>query len=79
MCVHEAGHAVACYIYRIPIRFVTVEPEDKYLGLVKSHVVRVRERLEDWRARRPRLLAERIIRACLAGEIAQRSSRAAVA
>jgi len=72
ICHHEAGHAVACYMYKISIRFVTVEPEDKYLGLVKTHVVRVRERLEDWRIRRPRLLAERFVRVCLAGEIAQK-------
>jgi hypothetical protein len=66
VCYHEAGHAVACYLYRIPIRSVTV------VGHVAMNIMRAAERLEDWRERRSRPLAERIIRVCVAGEIAQK-------
>lgn len=73
ICVHEAGHAMACFLYKIPVKEITVVPDEAYLGKVSPLVVRAQERLGfERRERRQRALAERIIRCCLAGAIAQK-------
>jgi hypothetical protein len=72
MCFHEAGHALACYLYKIPIRAVTVEPDARYIGNVSMNIRDARQRLEGWHERRARSLAERIIRACVSGQIAEK-------
>lgn len=73
LCVHEAGHAMACFLFRIPMRQITVKADGLYLGKVSPLILKARERLDyEWRPQRQRRLAERIVRCALAGPIAQK-------
>jgi hypothetical protein len=76
ICVHEAGHAVAHFIYRVPFRHVSVIPDDHRIGHVFHVDSRRDERLnQSWNERRSRTYAERLIKCAIAGEIAQRKYR----
>jgi hypothetical protein len=72
MCFHEAGHALACYLYRIPFGAVTVGLDGRYIGKVSISIRDAFKRLERWDKRGARSLAERIIRACVSGQIAEK-------
>jgi hypothetical protein len=73
ICVHEAGHAVAHLLYKIPMKHVSVIPEGESGGHVLSadkhrHTILSQKGNQ----RRSRSYAERKIKCALAGEIAQR-------
>jgi hypothetical protein len=74
VCVHEAGHAVAHYLYRVPMIYVSVVPSSESTGHV-LHVDKHREqRLNaEWREARARAYAQRLISCALAGGIAQKN------
>ena len=73
VCVHEAGHAVAHLLYRIPMKHISVIPNTETTGHVLSVDKRRDERLnQDWNERRSRDYAERLIKCALAGGIAQK-------
>jgi hypothetical protein len=74
ICVHEAGHAVAHYLYKVPITYVSVIPSSENTGHV-LHVDRRRDQRlnREWREGRARAYAQRLIRCALAGGIAQKN------
>jgi hypothetical protein len=39
---HEAGHAVACHIVRLPYGYVTIHPDEDSLGHMKTRLRKVR-------------------------------------
>jgi hypothetical protein len=70
--VHEAGHAVAHLLYKIPMKHVSVIPEGESGGHVLSADKRRDTILnQNWNERRSRSYAERLIKCALAGEVAQ--------
>ncbi len=70
--IHEAGHAVAAFLLREKIKYVTIRPTQDSHGHMMHHVVRFarNEMFDD--SLRGRDRAERRIMTCFAGQIAQR-------
>jgi hypothetical protein len=74
--VHEAGHAVAHYLYKIPMTHVSIVSTERTTAHVLHIDNRRDERLnQNWSERRSRAYAERLIRCALAGGIAQKKYR----
>jgi ATP-dependent Zn protease len=68
---HEAGHVVAAYLHRVPIRYATILPSETALGHVLhqrlSHEIDLAIDVSD----RARLSAERKLLSSLAGPAAE--------
>lgn len=73
ICVHEAGHAVAHFLYKIPMKHVYIIPKGNTEGSVLSPDRRRYKILnKNWKKRQSKSYAERLIKCALAGEVAQK-------
>jgi ATP-dependent Zn protease len=70
--IHEAGHAVAAWLLRVRVNSATIIPHSGALGHV-THANPLRGVDLEWDdSDRARLRAERYIKVCLAGPLAQK-------
>lgn len=69
---HEAGHAVAAWAYKLPVRRISIRPEGDAKGVAVHRNPLAGIRLDIDGSDRARLRAEKAILICLAGPAAQR-------